>query len=83
METAIFAARMEARYVRFSVRWKEAPRPRERPQHASGGPFPRRESLGAVTETTAIAAFEIAVVRERPLAPATMPLDLPSWDRWF
>ena len=76
MEALLVTARSDARYIRFSVRWTEPPWPRPRHRDA--------DALTATTAITAIEAIEIAVVSERPLAPATMPLLLePGWDRWF
>ncbi len=74
MEAQVFSSRADARYIRFSVRWTEPPWPR--PRHA-------RNAVAAITAATAISAIEIAVVSERPLAPATMPLLLQGDERWF
>ncbi len=66
--------RAEPRYIRFSVRWTE-PSPRQREAE--------RAAIRELTATTAITEIAVDVVRERPLAPATMPLVLPGCDRWF
>ena len=65
----------EARYIRFSVRWTKKPFSRA---------IPDRTPLSVVSRITPISAIDVAIVRDRPLPNAKLPLELPKWiDAWY